>query len=39
MAREDPEQWHRLTMKVGGRRGGVQPSSIFQGKKVVFGDN
>jgi hypothetical protein len=39
MAREDPEQWHRLTTKVGGRRGGVQPSSIFQGTKVVFGDN
>jgi hypothetical protein len=39
MAREDPKQWHRLTTKVGGRRGGVQPRSIFQGKKVVFGDN
>jgi hypothetical protein len=24
MAREDPEQWHRLTTKVGGRRGGVR---------------
>jgi hypothetical protein len=39
IAREDPEQWHRLTTKVGGRRGTVQPTPIFEGKKVVFGDN
>ena len=39
MARDDPEQWHRLTRKARGRRNKAHPSSMLKVTKIVFGDD